>query len=390
MKKETNVSEVNIMKVLFVHDHKFRLVKNKLYSTGGLSDEVLSRYTSIFGEVTVIARVVKEENADEKYSLIKNPLVNIIDGQKLKNKNFLSHVENADCIISRMPSFYGAQVIKLAKKLNKPYLIEMVGCPWDSLWNHSWKGKLVAPYLTHVTKKTSKNASHVLYVTNKFLQQRYPTTGKSIGCSDVALQQSNDKTLENRLLKIKDLEKHKKPIILGTIAAVNVKYKGQQYIIEALSDLRNCGFDVEYHVAGSGDQKYLIDIARKNNVLDKVKFLGSLPHLEIFSYLDCLDIYIQPSKQEGLPRALVEAMSRACPSIGSETGGIPELLNNKFIFKRGSSNDFIKVFKTMDIEAMKAEAISNFEKSKEYNFTKLNDERNKFYNDFANTVKEFK
>ena len=33
-----------------------------------------------------------------------------------------------------------------------------------------------------------------------------------------------------------------------------------------------------------------------------------------------------PSRQEGLPRAMVEAMARSCPRIGSAAGGIPELL----------------------------------------------------------------
>jgi glycosyltransferase involved in cell wall biosynthesis len=43
-------------------------------------------------------------------------------------------------------------------------------------------------------------------------------------------------------------------------------------------------------------------------------------------WLDRIDIYLQPSRQEGLPRALIEAMARACPALGSTAGGIPELL----------------------------------------------------------------
>jgi len=51
--------------------------------------------------------------------------------------------------------------------------------------------------------------------------------------------------------------------------------------------------------------------------------------------LDDVDIYIQPSRQEGLPRALIEAMSRGCPAVGSTAGGIPELLSPECLHQPG-------------------------------------------------------
>lgn len=53
--------------------------------------------------------------------------------------------------------------------------------------------------------------------------------------------------------------------------------------------------------------------------------------------LDTCDIYVQPSLQEGLPRALIEAMSRGCPCIGARTAGIPELLPEECLTSRGSA-----------------------------------------------------
>ncbi len=37
---------------------------------------------------------------------------------------------------------------------------------------------------------------------------------------------------------------------------------------------------------------------------NQIKLLGPLSHDEIFEWLDSIDIYIQPSLLEGLPRAL--------------------------------------------------------------------------------------
>ena len=56
-------------------------------------------------------------------------------------------------------------------------------------------------------------------------------------------------------------------------------------------------------------------------------FNGVLPSGQpVLNWLDDIDIYVQPSFQEGLPRALVEAMSGGRPAFASTTGGIPELL----------------------------------------------------------------
>ena len=91
-----------------------------------------------------------------------------------------------------------------------------------------------------------------------------------------------------------------------------------------------------------------------------------MPHEKIFDYLDNIDIYIQPSKQEGLPRAFIEAMSRGCPSLGSKVGGIPELLNSDCVFHKGSVHEICELLKTLDTKRMLKEAKTNFEKSKEY------------------------
>ena len=49
---------------------------------------------------------------------------------------------------------------------------------------------------------------------------------------------------------------------------------------------------------------------------------------------DNIDVFIMPSLQEGLPRSMVEAMSRGCNVIGSRVGGIPELLDDNFHIMR--------------------------------------------------------
>jgi phosphatidylinositol alpha-1,6-mannosyltransferase len=71
----------------------------------------------------------------------------------------------------------------------------------------------------------------------------------------------------------------------------------------------------------------LEDLGRALGVDGRVRFAGLLPAgAAVRAELDAADLFVLPSRAEGLPRALIEAMARALPAIGSNVGGIPELL----------------------------------------------------------------
>ena len=57
----------------------------------------------------------------------------------------------------------------------------------------------------------------------------------------------------------------------------------------------------------------------------------------MFKFYENIDVYIQPSYQEGLCRSIVEAMSKACPVVCSDAGGNYELIQEEFIFHKGNS-----------------------------------------------------
>ena len=180
-------------------------------------------------------------------------------------------------------------------------------------------------------------------------------------------------------------------VVIGTTAAVDVRYKGQQYIIQALGELKKQGItNYEYQLVGGGDQAHLKSIAEKYNVTEQVKFLGAMPHNKVFKWLETIDIYTQPSRQEGLPRALIEAMSRAVPAFGARTAGILELLDNEFIFSNTRKNidEIIDILKSFDIETMRVQAKRNYEESKKYDKDTIEERRRKFFEEFKKERKE--
>ena len=119
--------------------------------------------------------------------------------------------------------------------------------------------------------------------------------------------------------------------------------------------------------------------------------MGLLSMSQIYELLDKTDIYIQPSLQEGLPRAVVEAMSRGCPVIGAKTGGIPELIQNECIVPRKSSVSLANtIIQILEREKLKDIAYINFEKSKEYLESILSNERNMYYQNIINALDDCK
>lgn len=390
------------MKLLYVSNHRF--IKNnagEIFTTGQMGEKYFERFKEYFDSITIIG-LCEQENRNNTLKKIEKININAdklsyifinANGSNLGRlkaiyrirKKYLEIIHNYDRISTKSPSMIALAAVNNANKVDKPVLVEMVGCPWDAYWNHSFKGKIIAPIMWLLTKLTIKRATYTVYVTNEFLQRRYPTKGLNIGCSDVALPSLDEKVIDKRVQKILNM-KTNDPIKIGTTAAVNVRYKGQEFVIEAISRLNKEGFNFEYHLAGGGDNSYLKSVAKKFNVEDKIIFLGSLPHTKVFDYLDSMDIYIQPSKQEGLPRALVEAMSRGCPSLGSTTGGIPELLNKEFIFKNGSVDEICTILKQMDSNILLDEANRSFSKAKEYDKTILDSRRASFYKNFQKAL----
>lgn len=385
------------MKVAFIFDTVLVENDSDFYGMTLNYDFFVSRYLSMFDSMIVSTRVVSSARAKgdvSGYKIVNGPSVEVIPIRTYRDipdairnrKKIIGELEEviakSDKVIIRMPSVLGMFATKICKKLKKDYLIELVACPWDGYINHTNPiGKLLAPIMYFKTKGVVSNAPNVLYVTNDFLQRRYPTNGKSCGCSDVVINEINDLDLQSRLNKINSLDFDKK-IILGTVANVGMKYKGHRYVFEAIYELKKLGKNFEYRLIGNGDQTRLRTLVKKLGLEQEVIFLGSLPHKEVFEELKAIDVYIQPSLQEGLPRAVVEAMSLACPVIGSNAGGMPELISQSMIFEKRKVGQLINILKTMNKETLVVESKNNFNKAKEFEDNKLTKIRQRFYSSF--------
>lgn len=372
------------MKLLFVHDVKAQVYNNEVFARSYGYNVWKERYLPVFNEIRVMFRI-KETSTNLNGISDKSSGDNVTFEQRIgmfagpevffskRIKRIIrENIENSDAIIVRLDSFLGLQTISECRKKNRAYLIELVGCAWDSFWNHGISGKILAPYIFLRTRKEVRRAPFVVYVTSQFLQRRYPTNGINTNISNVKINPQNPVDLENRIKKIENI---KDRLVLGTAANVDVKYKGQQYVIEALGILKKQGItNIEYQILGAGEQGFLKKIVAMNNVEDQVKFLGSYPHEKVFDWLkNELDVYIQPSLQEGLPRSVIEAMSVALPCIGSDVAGIPELLDEECIFHRkgNKAKQIALLINSLDKNKLLQQAKRNYQEASHYSYELL-------------------
>ncbi|WP_414047245.1 glycosyltransferase [Macrococcus equi] len=340
-----------------------------------------SRYLKYFDEIIVAGRCVHTNcNKGLDLSSGKNvehiELKNIDSIKDFKNRKNVKEIieakikdEKISLIIARLPSSYGLIAIKIAKKLNIPFVIEMVGDPFDAYWNHGKLiGKIYAPISYFQYRKVFKEAKYCIFVTENYLQKKYVSKELLVteNISNVNLE-IGSKHLKKEILNLN------KPIEIGLIGSYSSKYKGIDTAIEAIYLLNKSGKNTKLNILGSGDKKYFNSLIKKLNIEEKVVFTPSKSSgNEVFEWLRNMDVYIQPSLTEGLPRALIEAMSVGLPAVGTSVGGIPELIDEKMLIDKNNHKQLsTKINELLTNNDLYIEQ-SNRNRKKSLEFTKEN------------------
>ncbi len=120
--------------------------------------------------------------------------------------------------------------------------------------------------------------------------------------------------------------------------------KNQQLLINAMPEIAENIKNAELWLIGSGEnEEALKALAEKNGVADKVKFIGYVPCPA--DHIRAADIYVAPSKSEGLPFNIIEALGTSTPIVASDIKGHSDLIEDGVtgcLFEKGSCEDMIK------------------------------------------------
>ena len=280
------------MSLLFVCDHIFLTQGTKVYSNT-FSYEILKRYVEVFTHVTVIGRKLETHTPPEmlfasgegiSFEFMENisTLKSFFGLRQRHEKTIEKILEVHEAVIVRLPGELGLLTAKVAHRMHKKCLTEVVGCAWDVMWNYGGlKAKLYAPFFFLRTKKSVKHSEHTVYVTQKFLQKRYPSSQKAIiaNIANVELPEYENTVL---LARMKKIEKEEDKMVFGSIGYLSVKYKGIESALQMLKKIAQTGKDFEYRILGEGDPMAYRLLAEKLEIATKSFLTVSCPGAKLY------------------------------------------------------------------------------------------------------------
>lgn len=175
--------------------------------------------------------------------------------------------------------------------------------------------------------------SDVITVNSRYMQQQLidiiPECAKKIRIIPMGI---DTEKYSSRTISALGRECHRKHIILNVGRLIDVK--GTIYLIDAMSIVSRHFPDALLVIAGSGpEERSLLHRVQENGLNQKVKFLGTV-RKDIIPFLyQSADVFVLPSinaegKTEALGVVLLEAMTFGCPVIGSDVGGIPDIIQD--------------------------------------------------------------
>jgi len=115
-------------------------------------------------------------------------------------------------------------------------------------------------------------------------------------------------------------------LIVGNIGNLFIR-KGHVFLLQAAAKLARIWPKCHFAIIGDGDQAHsLVKLRRSLDLEKRVSFLTSTPHAA--RYLRAFDVFVLPSLFEGLPIALLEAMTLQLPCVATRVGGVPEVIEH--------------------------------------------------------------
>lgn len=133
--------------------------------------------------------------------------------------------------------------------------------------------------------------------------------------------------------------KPKGPITIGVIGRVECKQKQQDFMVRTF--LGQPGFeDCELLMVGSGPDEATLKTMASGRT--NIRFLPWQEDMEsVYEQIDCLAI---PSRYEGVPLVMLEALVRGIPVIGSARDGMKDILPKEWTFEPGNATELAAAF----------------------------------------------
>jgi glycosyltransferase involved in cell wall biosynthesis len=332
------------MDVVVALDFRFHTTPDGSVWTGSaFGHSFWARYLDVFDRVRIVARAASADRPQPGARRVDGEAVSFypvpyyhgplqyLRKARVVRRAALCAIGDRDAVILRVGSELAACITPAMWRAGRPYGLEVVGDPYDAFapgaMRHPLRPVLRWRY-TRLLQRQCAGACGAAYVTESALQRRYPCPGHMTAISDVELPDGlcapRTRAAGGRRL-----------VFVGSLEQM---YKGPDVLIDALA-ICLCA-DPSFSLTLVGEGRHLPELRRRaiaRGIADRVRFAGGLPTPSVIDELDRSNIFVLPSRTEGLPRALLEAMARGLPCIASAVGGIPELLAREDVVPVGDA-----------------------------------------------------
>lgn len=211
---------------------------------------------------------------------------------------------------------------KLKEKYNVPFVIT---CHGYDIYNLPFKDKEWRKKIKHVLN----SADQIITVSNnnlKYIKKlNIKTSAKVINNGfNSGLFYPKEK---ERCRKKLNLPLNKKIVLsVGNLEEV----KNHEFLIKAFNTIKNTNNDIICIIVGSGKLKrQLQNLINSNHLNNNVFLKGLRPHHEIINWINASDIFVLPSLNEGGPTVMFESLACGIPFIGTNVGGISQIVSSK-------------------------------------------------------------
>ena len=288
----------------------------------------------------------------------------------------------------RLPSVAAFMVLHFYKKTGKKYALEVVVDP-ETAYAES---KISKTLFTKLLKKYCMKADGVSYVTAEFLQKKYPSYVRTHTDHKNHFEShySTIRLTDDYFGQPKTYAKKDSFTIVHTANNMNNRIKGHEVLLDAVSIVINSGYNVYLKFVGDGVLKNtFVEKARKLGIENRVTFVGRLSKSQaVRNELITSDLFVFPTKAEGLPRSVIEAMAVGLPCISTPVAGIPELLEPEDMKDPLDVDGFASriIEFISNPELMQKKSIRNINIAKDYSEEHLLQKRNSFYEKLKDLV----
>ncbi|WP_432984402.1 glycosyltransferase family 4 protein [Dactylosporangium sp. CA-233914] len=369
-----------------------RTPDGRVWSSTGAANAFWQRYRAVFEEVRVLARCAEVPGRPVDAQRVDGDGVEVHPlPQYLGPVQYLRRlprlrralrtaIEPGDAVLLRVPS---AIATLLLRGLRGPFGLEVVGDPYDVFAPGASRHPLRRPlrwWFTRRLRAQCRAASAVSYVTERALQSRYPAAPGAVTAAYSSIQLDEDAFADRPR---KDTGAARVSLRLVTVGSLEQPYKGVDTLIEALPLLVDAGLEASLvHVGDGRCRADLERLVRERRLGGRVCFAGAVPPgAPVRLFLDDADLFVLPSRTEGLPRALIEAMARGLPAVATNVGGVPELLGGARLVPPGDPVALACAISALaaDPAAMAAASARNLARARNYSAETLARRRAGFY-----------